>query len=63
MNVDTLRRYIQETILVLEDEINEFSGVGAIAGMTLPLGMSPGIPPTPYVKRSKGKKRQKRKKR
>ncbi len=36
-----------------DDSIDEFSGTGAIAGMTLPLGMSPG---TPTAKRRKRRK-------
>jgi len=40
-----------------DEELDEFSGVGAIAGFSLPLGMSPDLP----VPGSKSRKKSKRK--
>ncbi len=41
----------------LEKEIEEFSGVGAIQGFALPLGMSPDTPIAGSKKRKKSPKR------
>lgn len=59
---DLLRLYILESLLdsneeLDEEELEEFSGAGAVAGMSLPLGMSPGTPSEPYVPKTRlGKK-------
>jgi hypothetical protein len=39
----TLRQWIRTIVeqTLEEEELNEFSGVGAVAGYTLPLGMAP----------------------
>ena len=39
-----------------DKELDEFSGVGAIAGFSLPLGMSPDLPVTGSKSRKKSKK-------
>jgi hypothetical protein len=39
------------------EELDEFSGVGAIAGFSLPLGMSPDLPVPGSTSRKKSKKR------
>lgn len=64
---DLLRRYIIEIInessqadedeTTTEDEMNEFSGVGAIAGFTAPLGMSGVDMQGPGVKERKKRKK------
>ena len=64
---DLLRRYIVEIInespQIVEDEVetetevNEFSGVGAIAGFTAPLGMSGVDMQGPGVKERKKRKK------
>lgn len=40
-----------------DEELDEFSGVGAIAGFSLPLGMSPDLPVPGSKSRKKSKKR------
>ena len=40
-----------------DEELDEFSGVGAIAGFSLPLGMSPDLPVPGSRSRKKSKKR------
>lgn len=40
-----------------EEEVNEFSGAGAVAGFTLRLGMSPQSPPAPTKLRIRRKKK------
>ena len=40
-----------------EDKLDEFSGVGAIAGYALPLGMTPDFPISGSKKRKKNPKR------
>ena len=40
-----------------DKELDEFSGVGAIAGFSLPLGMSPDLPVPGSKSRKKSKKR------
>lgn len=40
-----------------EDELEEFSGVGAIAGYTLPLGMPPSFPVSGTKKRVRHKRK------
>lgn len=42
-----------------DEELDEFSGVGAIQGFALPLGMSPDMPISGSKKRKKYKKRKK----
>jgi hypothetical protein len=42
-----------------EDELEEFSGVGAIQGFSLPLGMSPDMPIKGSKSRKKAPKRKK----
>jgi len=42
-----------------DEELDEFSGVGAIQGVALPLGMSPDMPISGSKKRKKYKKRKK----
>jgi len=40
-----------------DEELDEFSGAGAIAGFSLPLGMSPDLPVPGSRSRKKSKKR------
>jgi len=42
-----------------DEELEEFSGVGAIQGFSLPLGMSPDMPIAASKKRKKNAKRKK----
>lgn len=55
MNLNELRNVIRELIEL--DVLDEFSGVGAVAGFTLPLGATPEKVLQPYTKKSKKKKK------
>ena len=59
----TLRQYLSETIksILEEEDLKEFSGVGAIAGFSLPLGMAPANVPTPSVSPKKRSRKVKKK--
>jgi hypothetical protein len=65
MTKDQLREYVVEVLnsILEEDPLQEFSGAEAAGGFSLPLGMSPGVPPTPYVKSSRKSLTKKKKKR
>jgi hypothetical protein len=65
MTKDQLREYVVEVLnsILEEDSLQEFSGAGAAGGFSLPLGMSSGVPPTPYVKSSRKSVMKKKKKR
>lgn len=54
-NLNELRDVIRA--LIESDALDEFSGVGAVAGFTLPLGASPEKVSQPYTKKSKKKKK------
>lgn len=55
MNLNELRDVIRA--LIESESLEEFSGAGAIAGFTLPLGASPETVSQPYTKKSKKKKK------
>lgn len=59
----TLRQYLSETIrqILEEEDLQEFSGVGAIAGFSLPLGMEPSMVPTPFLSPKKRSRRKRKK--
>jgi hypothetical protein len=54
-NLTELRHVIRE--LIESEALEEFSGVGAVAGFTLPLGATPEKISQPYTKKTKKKKK------